>query len=175
MRELFDFIVLFFIYIFMFYRKWKVQGKDVLFINTIMYIYLSFILYLTLMPILVSLPFIFNHPYELMNLVPFVDVTNGRGDFIRQVVLNIVMTIPFGFLLPLVREKKINLLNVIFYTFLLSLGIEILQPFINGVRSSDITDIITNVTGGMIGYILYLLFKPFVTKILHCVKMGDVN
>ena len=67
------------------------------------------------MPILVSLPFIFNHPYELMNLVPFVDVTNGRGEFIRQVVLNIVMTIPFGFLLPLVREKKINLLNVIFY------------------------------------------------------------
>lgn len=175
MRELFDFIVLFFIYIFMFYRKWKVQGKDVLFINTIMYIYLSFILYLTLMPILVSLPFIFNHPHELMNLVPFVDVTNGRGDFIRQVVLNIVMTIPFGFLLPLVREKKINLLNVIFYTFLLSLGIEILQPFINGVRSSDITDIITNVTGGMIGYILYLLFKPLVIKILHCVKMGDVN
>lgn len=175
MRELFDFIVLFFIYIFMFYRKWEVQGKDVLFINTIMYIYLSFILYLTLMPILVSLPFIFNHPYELMNLVPLVDVTSGRGDFIRQVVLNIVMTIPFGFLLPLVREKKINLLNVIFYTFLLSLGIEILQPFINGVRSSDITDIITNVTGGMIGYILYLLFKPLVIKILNCVKMGDVN
>ena len=175
MRELFDFIVLFFIYISMFYRKWKVQGKDVLFINTIMYIYLSFILYLTLMPILVSLLFIFNHPYELMNLVPFVDVTSGRGDFIRQVVLNIVMTSPFGFLLPLVREKKINLLKVIFYTFLLSSGIEILQPFINGVRSADITDIITNVTGGMIGYILYLLFKPFVTKILHCVKMGDVN
>ena len=115
MRELFDFIVLFFIYIFVFYRKWKVQGKDVLFINTIMYIYLSFILYLTLMPILVSLPFIFNHPYELMSLVPFVDVASGRGDFIRQVVLNIVMTIPFGFLLPLVREKKINLLKVIFY------------------------------------------------------------
>lgn len=56
MRELFDFIVLFFIYIFVFYRKWEVQGKDILFINTIMYIYLSFVLYLTLMPILVSLP-----------------------------------------------------------------------------------------------------------------------
>ena len=117
MRELFDFIVLFFIYIFMFYRKWKVQGKDVLFINTIMYIYLSFVLYLTLMPILVSLPFIFNHPYELMNLVPFVDVTNGRGDFIRQVVLNIVMTIPFGFLLPLVREKKDKFIERYFLYF----------------------------------------------------------
>ena len=41
--------------------------------------------------------------------------------------------------------------------------------------ASDITDIITNVTGGMIGYILYLLFKPLVIKILNCVKMGDVN
>lgn len=173
MRELLDFIVLFLIYIFVFYRKWEIQGKDVLFINTMMYIYLSFVLYFTLMPILISLPFIFNHPYEFMNLVPFVDVSSGRGDFIRQVVLNIVMTIPFGFLLPLVREKKINLLKVIFYTFLVSLGIEILQPLINGVRSSDITDIITNVTGGIIGYILYLLFKPVVTKILNCIKMGD--
>ncbi|WP_278849736.1 VanZ family protein [Thomasclavelia spiroformis] len=175
MREIFDFIVLIFVYIFVFYRKWKVQGKDVLFINTMMYIYLSFALYFTLMPILISLPFIFNHPYEFMNLVLFVDVTSGRGDFIRQVVLNIVMTIPFGFLLPLVREKKMNLLKVIFHTFLLSLGIEMLQPLINGVRSSDITDIITNVTGGIIGYILYLSFRPFVTKILNCIKMGDAN
>src|SRR5699024_1037690 len=119
--------------------------------------------------------FIFNHPYGFMNLVPFVDVTSGRGDFMRQVVLNIVMTIPFGFLLPLIGEKKINFLKIIFYTFLLSLGIEILQPLINGVRSSDITDIITNVTGGIIGYILYLLFKPFVTKILNFIKMGNVN
>ena len=66
-------------------------------------------------------------------------------------------------------------MKIIFYTFLLSLGIEILQPLINGVRSSDITDIITNVTGGIIGYILYLLFKPFVTKILNFIKMGNIN
>ena len=173
MKELVDFIFLIIIYFWKFYKKWKEKGRDVLVVNTTMYIYLSFVLYFTLMPIITSLPFIFNHPYTPMNLVPFTDVLNSRGDFIRQVVLNIVMTIPFGFLLPLVREKKINLLKVIFYTFLVSLGIEILQPLINGVRSSDITDIITNVTGGIIGYILYLLFKPVVTKILNCIKMGD--
>ena len=170
MRELFDFIVLFFIYISMFYRKWKVQGKDVLFINTIMYIYLSFILYLTLMPILVSLPFIFNHSYVPMNLVPFIDVSDGKGDFIRQVVLNIIMTIPFGFILPLIKNKKTNLIKIILYTFLLSLGIELLQPLINDFRSSDITDLITNVLGGIIGYILYIIFKPLTTKILHYIK-----
>lgn len=170
MREIFDFIVLFFIYIFVFYRKWKVQGKEVLFINTIMYIYLSFVLYFTLMPIITSLPFIFNHSYVPMNLVPFIDVLDGKGDFIRQVVLNIIMTIPFGFILPLIKNQKINLIKIVLYTFLLSLSIELLQPLINDFRSSDITDLITNVLGGIIGYILYIIFKPLTTKILSYIK-----
>ena len=33
----------------------------------------------------------------------------------------------------------------------MTLGIELLQPLINGTRSSDITDIITNMTGGDTG------------------------
>ncbi len=170
MKELVDFIVLFLLYIFIFYKRWKLKGKDVLFINTIMYIYLSFVLYFTLMPIIASLPFIFNHSYVSMNLVPFIDVSSGNGDFIRQVVLNIIMTIPFGFLLPLIKNKKASLINIILYTFLLSLGIELLQPLINDFRSSDITDLITNVLGGIIGYILYIVFKPLTTKILKFTK-----
>uniref|UniRef100_UPI00267033A9 ATPase domain-containing protein n=1 Tax=Faecalibaculum rodentium TaxID=1702221 RepID=UPI00267033A9 len=39
---------------------------------------------LNIMPIIVSLPFILNHPYKFMNMVPFIDVITGRGDFIRQ-------------------------------------------------------------------------------------------
>ena len=170
MKELVDFVVLFILYIFIFYKRWKVKGKDILFINTIMYIYLSFVLYFTLMPIITSLPFVFNHSYVPMNLVPFIDVSTGRGDFIRQVVLNIVMTIPFGFLLPLIKNKRINLMKIVLYTFLLSLGIEILQPLINDFRSSDITDLVTNIFGGIIGYILYLIFKPLTTKILSYIK-----
>ena len=170
MKELVDFVVLFILYIFIFYKRWKVKGKDILFINTIMYIYLSFVLYFTLMPIITSLPFVFNHSYVPMNLVPFIDISTGRGDFIRQVVLNIVMTIPFGFLLPLIKNKRINLMKIVLYTFLLSLGIEILQPLINDFRSSDITDLITNVLGGIIGYILYIIFKPLTTKILSYIK-----
>ena len=42
----------------------------------------------------------------------------------------------------------------------MSLGIELLQPIINDFRSSDITDLITNVTGGIIGYIFYVVFRP---------------
>ncbi len=165
MKELVDFLVLIIIYFWKFYKKWKEKGKDLLFVNTMMYIYLSFVLYFTLMPIMSSLPFIFNHPYDSMNLVPFIDVLNGRGDFIRQVVLNVIMTIPFGFLLPLVK-KNVKLLKIIFYT----LSIELLQPLINGVRSSDITDLITNVVGGIIGYVIYLIFKPLTIRILNYLK-----
>jgi len=118
------------------------------------------------MPIITSLPFIFNHPYIPMNLTPFIDVTSGRGDFTRQIILNIVMTIPFGFLLPLTKIPKMKLLKVILFTFLLSLSIELLQPLLSSSRSSDITDLITNVTGGIIGYFLYLIFRPLTTRIL---------
>ncbi len=170
MKELVDFVFLIIVYFWKFYRKWKEKGRDILLINTLMYIYLSFVLYFTLMPIITSLPFIFNHPYNRMNLVPFIDVLNGRGDFIRQVGLNVIMTIPFGFLIPLVKKENDKLLKVVFYTFLLSLGIELLQPLINGVRSADITDLITNVIGGIIGYIIYLIFKPLTTKILNCIR-----
>jgi len=170
MKELVDFVVLIIIYFWKFYKKWKEKGKDILLINTLMYIYLSFVLYFTLMPIITSLPFIFNHPYDSMNLIPFIDVLNGRGDFIRQVGLNVIMTIPFGFLMPLVKKENDKLLKVVFYTFLLSLSIELLQPLINGVRSADITDLITNVTGGIIGYIMYLIQKPLITKTLNYIR-----
>lgn len=170
MKELVDFIVLIIIYFWKFYKKWKEKGRDVLLVNTLMYIYLSFVLYFTLMPIITSLPFMFNHSYDSMNLVPFIDVLNSRGDFVRQVGLNMIMTIPFGFLMPLVK-RNVGLLKVVSYTFLLSLGIELLQPLINGFRSADITDLITNVIGGSIGYIMYLIFKPLTTKILNYI--GD--
>lgn len=165
-----DFVVLIIIYFWKFYKKWKEKGRDVLFMNTTMYIYLSFVLYFTLMPIVTRIPFLYFHQYyyKPMNLTPFVDILTGRGDFLRQVVLNVLMTIPFGFLLPLTSEKNKKISKVILYTFILSFSIELLQPF-NG-RSSDITDIITNVTGGIIGYVVYSIFKPLITKILKYIK-----
>jgi glycopeptide antibiotics resistance protein len=108
------------------------------------------------MPIIVSLPFIFNHPYTPMNLLPFDDYFNGRGDTVRQIVLNVIMMIPFGFLMPMVKKK--SLFSCTVHTILFSLSIELLQPLINGIRSADVTDVITNTIGGIIGYLLYKLF-----------------
>ena len=169
-KYLIDFTVLILLYAFVFFRKWKIKGKDILLVNTLMYTYLSFVLYFTLMPIITSIPFVLNHPYKPMNLVPFIDVLEGRGDFLRQIILNVIMTVPFGFLYPLPRNRTGKFITTDLFCFLMSFGIEILQPLIDGFRSSDITDIITNVIGGMLGYGFYIIFKPVTFWILDHLK-----
>ena len=163
-----DIAVLVFLYAFVFFRRWRTQGRDILLVNTLMYVYLSLVLYVTMMPVIVSIPFMLDHPYKPMNLVPFIDVSLGRGDFFRQVLLNVIMTMPFGFLFPLTNGKRAKFGVAVFFCFLMSLGIELLQPFFD--RSSDITDLITNVIGGALGYGLYAIFKPAAFWVLERLK-----
>ena len=80
------------------------------------------------------------------------------------------MTVPFGFLFPLTQKGNGKFLRTLFYVFLMSFAIEILQPLINDLRSSDITDLITNTIGGIIGYALFLHFKPVTFRILERFK-----
>ena len=171
MKYFVDFTALALLYAFVFLKRWKSCGKYALFINTVFYVYLASVLYFTMMPVITALPFVFNHPYKPMNLVPFSDVLNGRGDFVRQVVLNVLMTVPFGVLFPLTRYKTgANFLKTVLFCFLMSLGIELLQPLINGTRAPDITDIITNTLGGAIGYVIYMILRPIVNML-----RGDQN
>ena len=191
MSDLPDFAFFLALYLLIFYRRWRAKGKDVLLVNTTMYIYLAFVLYFTLMPIILALPFILDHPYVPMNMTPFIDVTYNRGDCARQIILNIIMTIPFGFLLPLTNHKTLrhkdknpapsiavravflDFLRTLFFTFLLSFAIETLQPLLHSFRSSDITDLITNLLGGLIGFLLYLIFRPLVLKFLNLLKPSE--
>lgn len=190
MNILLDFAVLIALYFLIFFKKWRRRGNDVFLVNTLMYIYLSFVLYFTLMPIISALPFILDHPYVPMNMTPFIDVTHGRGDFVRQIALNIIMTVPFGFLPPLTVRNSIppgaparqtartvflGLLRVLFLTFLLSFTIETLQPLLHSFRSADITDLITNVLGGLLGYLFYLVFRPLAHNFLDLLKKPSQN
>ena len=163
-----DFAVLVLLYLFIFFKKWRIKGRDRLLVNTLMYAYLSLVLFFTMMPVIASIPFMLDHPYTPMNLVPFIDVSLGRGDFFRQVVLNVIMTLPFGFLFPLTRNKRAKLCVTVFFCFLMSLGIELLQPFFD--RTSDITDLITNLIGVVLGYGLYAIFKPITFWVLERLK-----
>ena len=141
-------------------------------LNTLMYIYISFVLYFTMMPIVKNIPFMINHfIYHFgsnMNMNLFDDLFNQRGDYLRQIFFNVLMMVPFGFMYPI---KGRSFLKTIFMTFIFSLTIELLQPFVSS-RTSDITDLLTNTLGGIIGYIFYLIFKPLINRIF--VKRSNV-
>lgn len=170
-KSLVDTAALIIIYASFFFKKWRAKGRDRLLVNTLFYIYIALVLYVTLMPIIASLPFLFDHPYMPMNLSPFHDYSSGKGDTVRQILLNVIMMMPFGFLMPIVKKQK--LFSCILWTFLFSLSIELLQPLIGGFRSSDVTDLITNTVGGMIGYFLYSIFRPLVDAILYYLNPAD--
>lgn len=71
--------------------------------------------------------------------------------------LNVVFFIPWGFLVASAIDNKMRrLVMTFFYSLLTSLFIEILQ-YLTRTGASEITDLITNVCGGMIGCILYIV------------------
>lgn len=72
---------------------------------------------------------------------------------IGNLVGNICMYLPVGFLLPLSKERFKGFGTVIVFTLVLSCFIEIIQYFIG--RSADIDDILLHLLGAVIGYGLW--------------------
>ena len=135
--------------------KWRPLGRRTLAVYTLMYGCLAGIVRFTLMPVLTALPFCLDHPYIPMHMAPFEDVILRHGDYVRQIVLNIALFVPFGVLLPLCRScrgRRCSFWRCLLLTLALSVGIEVVQPLLHAFRSSDITDVITNPTGGVLGY-----------------------
>lgn len=92
-------------------------------------------------------------------LIPFWSYRTGVGkyfalDVLMQIVENICVFIPIGFLLPFLFGKRENAKNVLLLCFLLSLFAEVSQRvFSLGVCETD--DLINNTLGAIVGYGLY--------------------
>lgn len=91
-----------------------------------------------------------------MNLVPFSEILRydfGTKMFNYNVFGNILIFLPFGYLIgTYVNPKKIW--PVLITTLITSLSIEFVQLQIG--RSFDIDDILLNVVGGFVGYLIYI-------------------
>lgn len=91
-----------------------------------------------------------------MNLTPFSEILRydfGTTMFNYNVFGNIIIFLPFGYLIGnYVNPKKIW--PVIITTFITSTTIEFVQLQIG--RSFDIDDILLNLIGGLVGYLLYI-------------------
>lgn len=90
------------------------------------------------------------------NLVPFREMFRypvGSENFNRQVIGNILLFMPFGFFATYYTKiKKIS--SISFMSILVSLTIEVVQKYIG--RSFDVDDIILNVVGGILGFLVYI-------------------
>ncbi|MBP0966003.1 MAG: VanZ family protein [Oscillospiraceae bacterium] len=151
------------LYVFTLFPRWKKQGADMLVIRTLMYVHFAAVLYLTLMPVLAALPFIGEDARSPMNTIPFIDVRLQRGDYMRQIALNTLMLLPYGFLRPLTKER-FCFFGTVLRAFLISLTIEFLQPHFG--RTADVTDLITNTAGVAAGYVISACLRPMTGTVL---------
>lgn len=87
-----------------------------------------------------------------LNLIPFSKNIDSVECF-----LNILLFLPFGFLLPFIWSHLCKLNYVVLSGLSFSLLIEISQLFNN--RQTDIDDVILNTLGTVIGFILFRLFS----------------
>jgi len=86
------------------------------------------------------------------NLIPLIDIVNSPLAYIKNTILNIVLFIPMGFLVPAIWKNYRSMKATVFMGLALSVSIEILQIFT--FRLTDIDDLITNTAGTVIGYYL---------------------
>ena len=89
--------------------------------------------------------------YQLIPLVTIIDsIRRGNFTYIMQIIASIVVFIPLG---VFIKAKQKNISKAIVYGFLLSLVMEALQ-FVLRVGTFDVDDIILNVLGAVIGFLL---------------------
>lgn len=99
------------------------------------------------------------------NFVPFREILRykiGSKYFMWNVVGNIMIFIPFGFLLGLYLKSK-RATKPVIITLITSLTIEFVQMYIG--RSFDVDDIILNCIGGFIGSIIFITLNSFKTHL----------
>ncbi len=140
------------IYILFFLPRYIKQGVYSFLVHTLFFLYLELLLYFTIFPIVLS----FDRPS--INLIPFRDYLSGYGDSEMQIILNVILFVPFGFFMPFFIGKgwyKTFLLG-----FLMTVFIELSQPWITIDRVCDVTDVITNTSGALIGYWVYFFLSP---------------
>ena len=94
--------------------------------------------------------------YGVSNFVPFKEIFRysiGSHKFIKNILGNIVLFIPYGFLSSyLLKTRKVSVGVIL--TLIASVTIEVVQYYIG--RVFDIDDIILNVLGGFIGGLIYV-------------------
>lgn len=97
-------------------------------------------------------------PYRSFNLIPFDSIDNYLSGTSQSLALynvwgNVILFIPLGVYLPLLRKDKRLGTNLLLIA-VISFTVEIAQ-WLFGLGATDIDDLILNTLGGLLGIILY--------------------
>ena len=125
--------------------------------------YVLVLLWLVLFKFSFHISAVFHHHHRSLNLVPFAAPSriHGRINYM-EMVYNCVFFIPFGLLLN-VNFKKVGFFPKLAFMMVFSISVELIQ-YIFAIGATDITDVITNTTGGFLGLIIYDLSKKIITQ-----------
>lgn len=111
-----------------------------------------------------------NTGYAGVNFTPFKEMfryTFGSYKFMKNIVGNIVLFIPFGFFVSHYLNTKKAITPAII-TLIVSLCAEGIQYHIG--RIFDVDDIILNVFGGFLGYLLFIGFSAIRSRLPRFMK-----
>lgn len=109
-----------------------------------------------------GIPFVGDGTERIINLIPF------RGNTAWEMQFNLLLFIPFGFLLSAVMKKRVPLQFLMVVSA--SVFLEIAQ-YILAVGRSDLTDILLNTLGGALGIGAYSLLARLAGKHLRAAVM----
>ncbi len=116
-----------------------------------MFMVFVFAVYLMAIFLVTGIPTIYTINVNFdFNFIPLIDIFNSPNEYIRNTMLNVILFIPMGFLLPVIWEKYHSVKKTVFMGFAISVIIELLQIFT--FRLTDIDDLITNTLGTFLGY-----------------------
>lgn len=142
----------------------------------ILCVYFYFVIKITQFPILAGELYaedLGGHYWRSINLVPF------RGSLNLGSIQNIIMTMPLGFLIPLIRTKATSIKQIalvgICSGFILE-ALQLAQLLVNTFtfRVIDVNDVLFNFCGVLIGYFCLKVLRKIVLMI-NFSKKPEIN
>jgi len=134
-----------------------------LFAGGLLAAYILVLIWLVLFKLSLHISSVFQYHHRSLNLVPFAAPSRIHGKInYMEMVYNCLFFIPFGLLLN-VNFKKKGFFPKLVFIMLFSISAELIQ-YIYAIGASDITDVITNTTGGFLGLVIYILSKKFIAS-----------
>lgn len=94
---------------------------------------------------------------EIKRFIEYRDILGFRAVFLN-LAGNVIAFMPFGFLWPLLRDYRTNWFVTTTSAFLFSLFAESVQLVLK-LGSFDVDDLLLNTIGGLLGYIVCMLYK----------------